>query len=150
MGIWSGTKKVASHLVNLRVDKWIGYSYLKDTLHFFLDISKSLFKPEQVRIHESFEEATQRLHLNAEDLNQRAKQFQRWTCVFLLLALGLLAYTIYIFRQNNFMGTCMSLGLVLYACSQALKFHFWRYQIQQQRLGCSLKECLYATFRKNA
>ena len=149
MGIWSGTKKVASHLVNLRVDKWISYTYLKDTLHFFLDLFKSLFKIEQAKIQESFEEATERLQLNSEDLIQRTKHFQRWTLVFLLLALSFLAYAIYIFRQHNLMGACMTLGLVLCASMQALKFHFWRYQIQKQRLGCSLKECLYATFRKN-
>jgi hypothetical protein len=149
MGIWSGTKKAASHLVNVRVDKWIAYSYLKDTLNFFLDISKSLFKPEHTQIQESFEEATKRLHLNSEDLIQRATLFQRFTFIFLVITLGLLIYAIYIFQQNNLMGTCMTICLALYAGYQAFKFHFWRYQIQKQRLGCSLKECLYASFRKN-
>lgn len=150
MGIWSGTKKVASHLVNVRVDKWVGYNELKNTSNYILFIMTSLIKPKQTKVKESFEEATQRLQLSTDDVARQAIQFQRWTVIFIGLALGLLGYAVYLFQQGNIMGMIMTLALMLYASYQAFHFNFWLYQMKEQRLGCTFKEWLFDTFRKNA
>lgn len=150
MGFWSGTKKVTGHLVSVRADKWISYPYLKSTLLHMGFILKSLVKPEHARIEESFEEALVRLNLSPEDLACKAKELNRWRVLFLGLAVGLLGYAVYTVTQHNWMGTLMTFTLMLYALSQSFRFHFWHYQLQQQRLGCTLKECLYHSLRKHA
>lgn len=142
MGIWNGTKKVTGHLVNARVDKWIAYRYLKDTLHYIFFILKSLTKPEQAHIEESFQEAIERLNLSQKDLEHRAKQLKIWRLLFLGISFGLLLYAFYTFKLHNWMGTGMTLALMLYAGYQAFRFHFWHYQLQQQRFGCTLRESL--------
>lgn len=149
MGFWSGGKKVAGHLVDVRVDKWVSYSYLKAVLSYLISILQSLTKPEQTHIQESFQDATERLNLSADDLSLKAKQLQRLRSLFLYLTFGLLSYAYYTFINNNWMGTLMTLSLALYAAYQTFRFHFWHYQLTQQRLGCTLKECLYQSFRKH-
>lgn len=151
MGVWNGTKKVAGHFFNFRVDKWVAYHYLKDTLNYILFILRSLAKPEQTQIEESFQEAVVRLQLEPEDLKKRAKQLKHWCFLFLGIALGLLLYTVYIFKQSNWMGTAMTLALMIYALYQAFRFHFWHYQLVHERLGCTLKESLssLSPFKEN-
>ena len=42
--------------------------------------------------------------------------------------------------RHNLMGACMTFSLTLYGLSQAMRYHFWYFQIQSRKLGCTFQE----------
>lgn len=140
MGFWSTTRNVAGHVINVRVDKWLGYDYLKRTTKSTYTSAKELFTPAQAEREESFKEAMQRLNITEEDLKQREKEFFRLFVVYLIFATAIFFYGVFIALNGNLMGFVISFCLTLYALSHAFRHHFWMFQIKNRKLGCSLQD----------
>jgi len=150
MGFFSRAKKVASLFVNWRVDKMMGYNNIKDNATYFYSTFMSLFVPEYPKIEESFEEAVERLNLTSEEIKQKATLFKFYMYLFLAISFLLFAYSFYIFSNDNWMGAIMSFTMAFYPLTQAFRYHFWQFQIRNQKLGCSLREWLSNNIQKQA
>lgn len=141
--------KVLGSVVNIRVDKWVDFDYLKGTLDFTVRQIKNIFSQhKQPFTAEDFEEARERLNLSEEDLIQQWKQYKNLTLFFSSLTIFIFIYFLYLVFRSNFMGACMTFALSLYGLSQVFRYHFWMYQIKRKKLGCTLKEW-WTGFRKN-
>ena len=142
MGFWKTSKKVAGHIVDVRVDKWIGLDSIKQTTRGIYGSAKELVTPEQAARTETFEQALERLNLTEADLAKQKIQFTRLFYFFVVLAFTVFGYGIYIALQGNLLGFLIAFALTAYALSQAFRYHFWVFQITKRKLGCSIKDWL--------
>jgi intracellular multiplication protein IcmV len=137
MGIF---RKVGGRLVDVRVDKWMSWDYLGETADRFKILFLDIVIPKKATSAETFEEAMQRLELSEEDLVERKKEFTRLCYFFVALALVIVLYALYLAFQRNMTPSLIAFCLALYALSQALRFHFWLFQLRNRKLGCTVKE----------
>lgn len=140
MGVLSFGKRVFTSMVNIRVDQWLGYSAIKDSIGQIKSTVQPSFTVEHAEQQEDFDAAIDRLHLTQEDLASREREFTKLFCIYLLAAIALFGYSIYLFVRGNWGGGLMTLGITLYPINLAFKFHFWLFQIKNKKLGCSLKD----------
>ncbi len=140
MGFFRLIGKVAGRIVDVRVDRWVSLNYVKDSFKQMTGSFRYLFVPAEPLYQETFEEAIIRLALTEQDLKTRLKEFRSLTRFFLSIAGALLCYTLYLVIRLSFFGVLISVCLSLFCVAQAFRFHFWSFQIQQKRLGCSMEE----------
>ncbi len=140
MGFFSGFKKIASQVVDVRVDRWFNFKDNKDTAVYFVNLARQLLKPAPPSKLEDFERVVEEQSLTDTDLQAKSEKYKALAMLFVFVAVLLLIYTVVLICLGNFMGTCISAALVIYALSQAFRFHFWHFQISQRKLGCSLSE----------
>jgi len=140
MGILKFSGKIFTSVINIRVDKWIGASYLKQTVGHTFNFAKSLFIPKKANRSESFDESLTRLNLSEEQLKAKENEFLRLFAFHLLLAFLTFCYCVYLFYKNNWSGGCTTLCLSLYPLAVAFRFHFWLFQIKNRKLGCTIQE----------
>lgn len=140
MGIFRKIGRAAGRLVDFRVDRWLNLQMLKNTTTYLVSETKNLFTVEQAEKTENFDQAVVRLELTPNFIDAQARRYLYLTCFFLVAAVLLLLYGIYIALHHNFMGACISFSLMIYVLSCAFRFHFWYFQMKQKKLGCSLQE----------
>ncbi len=145
MGFWSGARKLAGTIVDVRVDRWMSYDLLKNTSQNTYRIAEDLIRTKQATYLETFEEAMARQGLTEEDINARKKEFTRLTYTYVTLALILLGYCGYMIFEKSLFGSSISFLLVLYCLTQAFRFHFWLFQLRERKLGCTFQEWLNST-----
>lgn len=149
-GFFRGSGKVMGRIVDVRVDKWIGYDYLKGTFNKTLQITKDTFQAETPSRQETFEEAIERLGLKPEDLINRKKEFTRLLVFHLFLTSLVIGYAIYMAFQGAIIATIISFCLSVWSTSQCFRYHFWLFQIRNRKLGCTLMEWFNSEINKEA
>lgn len=119
---------------------WAQRDFLVSTADDFRNKARELFRVKNTSATESFDEALNRLHMTEKDLLERATEYRRLLLLFFLVTLGLVSYTVYVLLQGHFMGFLMSAGLTVFSGAMTFRYHFWLFQIQKRRLGCSVRE----------
>jgi len=137
--------KVAKPFVDVKT--WIGYAQLKEMSNGVGETVKRLFIPQKAEHEETFEAAMQRFNLTEEALKQRIQAFTLLSIFWLLLALGLCVYGAHLIGQRSFHGFFACVGLALICFAQSFYYHFWRFQMKQRRLGCTIQEWFNSNFR---
>jgi len=137
MGIF---KKVSGRLVDVRVDKWMSWDYLGETADRFKVLFLDIVIPKKASSAETFEEAMQRLELTEEDIADRKKEFTRLFYFFIILAMAIVGYALYLAFAGTLVASLIAFCLALYALTQAFRFHFWLFQLRNRKLGCTIKE----------
>ncbi len=120
---------------------WLDYENLK---HFNLTIKsilRALFSTAKPLRDETFEQAMQRLQLTKEDVKEGAKTYRCYAVLFLLLAIAVFAYSIYLlFTHGTLTGLLIGIGTTGLFLSQAYKYDFWAFQMRRRKLGATYKE----------
>lgn len=142
MGMFKSSKKTASRLVDVRVDKWVSLDYLSETAENFKVILLDSVIPKKATYSETFEEALKRLELTEADLLQRQKEFSQLFYFFMTLSLVIMFYGLFLAFTSTMAATLIAFCLSLYTFSQAFRFHFWLFQLKNRKLGCTIKEWL--------
>ena len=140
MGFFKKAKKIGSFIVDVRVDRWIGFEFLKNTAHQLYCSTKALTTPDQATRTETFEEAIIRLNLTEKVLQSRKKSFTQLFYTYLSVSMIVFIYSVYITTLDNFLGFLIGISLTIFGLSQAFKYHFWLFQIRHRKLGCTIKE----------
>jgi intracellular multiplication protein IcmV len=140
MGFFSGFRKIASQVVDVRVDRWANFKGNKDTAVYFFNLASKLLKPSPPSKLEDFESVVEAQALTESVLQAQSEKYKALATLFVLFAGLLFIYTFILIFLGNFMGMCISAALVIYALAQAFRFHFWHFQISQRKLGCSFSE----------
>lgn len=149
MGIMSKTGNFLGHFFNVRVDKWVGVSFLKNTADVFVSASKELLKIQKTSNPEDFNEAVERLSITEEELKNQSYRYKLFAQIFLVLTFFVLGYGVYLFMHDNPMGTIMTAAISFYVLTQAFRYHFWHFQIERNQLGCSIREWAQYLFSCN-
>lgn len=142
MGIFSKTKRGIVWLFALKPSKWIDYQNLKQTASYLFELGRSFYQIPSANQNETFEEAVEKLNLTDTDLELRFKNFSFLIYFFLFLSLLIGCYFFWLALHGHFMGSCMSFAIMVYSLSLAFRYHFWRYQLQRRKLGCTTQEWL--------
>lgn len=142
MGFFRSSKKVASKVVDVRVDKWLSVDYLKETTGHFKSILVGLITPQKAKYSETYEEALLRLNLTEKDVEERKVEFKKLLIFFVVLAVVVILYGLFMAYRGSFVPALVAFCLALYALTQAFRFHFWLFQLRNRKLGCSFKEWL--------
>lgn len=140
MGFWSKTRKVIGHIVDVRVDRWCDLPWLKKITLFLWQQSKDLFRLEEAKNAETFEQAIDRLELTPELLAKQTQRYLILAFLFTFLTCTLLIYGVIVAFLKNWMGACICFSLTLYSASLTFRFYLWHFQITHQKLGCSLSD----------
>ena len=138
MGFFNGVKKTVKPLVN--VPRWMSVKSVSESGSFVGRLFKGVFIPKKPERKESFSEARNRLNLTEQDIQQRRKEFKRLLRLFLVLWIAVWGYSLYLFSQPYMRAGIIAFVVGLIALTQAFRYHFWLFQIKQQKLGCGLKE----------
>jgi intracellular multiplication protein IcmV len=142
MGLFSGFKKVGGKIVDVRVDKWMSANTIKDSFEKTTSLISDMVIPAKPQRKETFREALARLNITEADLEQRKKEFFRLVVIYTLIGLSIVIYGIYMAVNQHFAAGLISICLSLFSFGQAFRFHFWLFQVQHRKLGCSVNEWL--------
>lgn len=144
MGIFKSSKKAASHVVDVRVDKWISWDYLSESADNFKVILFDSIIPKKATYSETFEEALVRLELTEADLAKRKKEFTQLFYFFIVLSVFIIGYGLYLAISGTMITALIAFCLSIYTLAQAFRFHFWLFQLKNRKLGCTVKEWMNA------
>jgi intracellular multiplication protein IcmV len=136
-----GFFNVLGHMFDFRVDRWLDLKRLENNTNFLIEVTKSLAtSSERKKNQETFEEAKERLEWSTELIETQIKHFTWCIRIFTLITVLLLGYSFYTYFFGTFFNSILILGLSFFSTTMVFRYHFWRYQLQKQQLGCSLKE----------
>jgi len=139
MGIGSYFKRTVK--ANTNVTGWVSWNAIRNNANvvgrFIRDIKAPKTSP---KTNESFEEAIKRYGLSEQDLRARMRSYFR--VAILCVALGVLAFLwmIYLFIKEMIFPGFVALALASLMFSYGFREHFQYFQIQQRRLGCTVRE----------
>jgi intracellular multiplication protein IcmV len=140
VGVFSTVKKAAGHMVDLRVDKWLGWDYIANTTKDYKNIVEGMATPEKAEHIESFDEAMVRLGLTNADVAQRKKEFTRLFLFFIGLSVAIIGYGLFMAVKGHMLTALISFCISIYSLTQAFRFNFWLFQIKNHKLGCTIQE----------
>jgi len=137
----------AKSMVN--VPGWMSLGYLKKDTLSMVNWLKGFFVPKKAFYKETFEQAVKRLDLTEQDLAKQQRRYFGQAVFFLLAALCLLFYTIYLFVDAKFIPGALAFLVFLLALVRTFISHFWYYQIKNRKLGCTVKEWAQGFAKEN-
>ncbi|WP_119343040.1 hypothetical protein [Facilibium subflavum] len=73
-------------------------------------------------------------------ISQNYRLFCFFYKLFFVLSIIVLLYCIYLFETGAYHALLIGLGLLFVLLVHFFKFHFWAFQIQQKKLGCTFGE----------
>jgi intracellular multiplication protein IcmV len=144
--IIKGSGKALKPFVNF--PSWMGWKQISQTGQGIKGLATSIFsRPESKRV-ETFEEAIARLGLDEETIQRRSRGFLKSALIYLLFALGIFAYTVFLMITTSYiLAILFSLVLSLFILTLAFRQHFWYFQMKVRRLGCSFEDWVKFTLR---
>lgn len=134
----SKTKRLFKLLFNPR--GWVDYDRVRASQKYIIRMCSVLFVPREQASSESFNEAQSRFKLSEDDLVIRKNSLFRLSLLMILIAFLLFMYVIYNLIHGYFVASFLSIVVMMLALALAFRYHFWFFQIQQKKLGCSFKE----------
>ena len=142
----SRSKRLALFFFNPRV--WFGWDRMKSLSEFFLSFIERFFvlKPKDKKRSETFEHAMSRFDLDEKALQAKSLGLKRLSYTLLIMAGVLFLYGLYQLCFGSLRGTMIALVEVCLALVLAFRYHFWHFQIERRKLGCSIKEWFKASF----
>jgi intracellular multiplication protein IcmV len=133
-------KRFFKSLVNFPA--WMGFKQLKQDTSTLVKAAKSSFKVSQSQRVENFDQATSRLGLTETDLSEASKRFKYLAIFYVILGFAILSYAIYLLSYQHYQGGVVACCIAFFTFSLAFRNHFWFFQTQVRKLGCTPKEWL--------
>jgi len=134
----SKTKGFIKAVFNPRA--WVDFDRVRAGQRYILSVCTTYFIPQERAPTESFAEAKKKLHLTDQDLISRKKALFRLSIMMLFISSLLFAYTLYNLFSLEFLAAGLSVVVLSIALVLAFRYHFWYFQIKQEKLGCTFKE----------
>ncbi|MDF3054637.1 MAG: icmV [Gammaproteobacteria bacterium] len=134
----------------VNIPTFLGWKELKSSYQNLSGMTKAAITPVQkeAAVQESFEEAKARLGLSEQDLINKRKEFLKMSVFYLVMAVGLFIYLIYLLFTGVFLGVFVAAVLVFVALAFAYREHFWYVQMSQRTLGLTFKDWRNYTFSR--
>lgn len=140
---FSRVKQLFFRIFKLR--RWSDWDRVTSVYHHLLRMAKTLFVPQwqSAPPPEPFETVLQRLQLTETALKAKQQGLWRAVCMMLGVMSLCLLYSFYQCYQRHWIAAGLSSIIMCIAMAMAFRYHFWFFQIQQRRLGCSLRDWLW-------
>jgi len=125
----------------LNPSAWFGYSVFSNQLRDSWAVIKNLFVAPKATRRETFAQAMRRLHLTEEDVAATRRNYLIYAALFLVLAVATVGFGMYLLVAHiAILGALLSVPVAGLFAVNALRYHFWAFQIQHRKLGCTLAE----------
>lgn len=138
MGFFAVVGNVAKSCVDVK--SWISYDTVVSGGKAFSNSFKALSTPRKATFQETFEEAVKRLDLSEEALQVIAKRFLYQSYFFLLTAAVTAVYMLHLLWKGALFPGFISLLILMLFLTRAFETHFYHFQIEHRKLGCTIKE----------
>lgn len=120
---------------------WLGVDYLANQTELLVNLLKAGFSPPGQGTSETFQEAIQRYHLTEEDIKKLKFNYFIYSIVFLIFAGLTVVFSFYLLiSYSTFAGFVLGLATSALLVTMAFWYHFWYFQIEHRKLGCSFSE----------
>lgn len=123
-----------------KVRSWVDLDRIRQGSNFIVSGLSTYFIPQQKTAQESFDEAKLRLNLTDEDLLIRKKGLFRLVVIMLIMSMLLFFYFLYNLFYGRYASVLLTSIVMLLSLVIAFRYHFWYFQIQQRKLGCTLSD----------
>lgn len=120
----------------------MGMPIIAQTAEMIKDLVGAFLGTPEPGSKETFEEAVERKGMSEEDLQREHQGFMRQSILFIIFAIIVLAYAVYLILNTFFMSGVVTFIMAVLLTVLALRAHFWAFQVAQRKLGCSLAEWL--------
>lgn len=138
-----GVRKQLKSFVNF--PKWMGAKDIGSTGKSVYNALKKVVSKDST-FKETYDEAIKRMGLDEAHLAQRQAGFLRTSVFYLVMALGMMLYMLYLFSESHWHAAIMTLSISAILLSFAFREHFWYTQMKHKRLGMTFQDWLSATF----
>ena len=127
---------------------WADWDRSKFIATYFLTIFERFFvlKRKPKASSESFDTAVAKFNLDQKELKAKALGLKRLSYTLVLMAVFLFCYGIYQLCYGSLRGVLISVVETGIALVLAFRYHFWYFQIEHRKLGCSVKEWFKTSF----
>lgn len=123
--------------------EWANVSLLQKIFYMMRDVMHKLFGISSDDLpDETFAQAMKRLGLTEEQLQKRRKIFQIQLGIYSLGAIAVTIYMAFLLSAGHWISVWSCAVIIIFLAVNALKCHFWLFQIKQRKLGCTIKEWL--------
>lgn len=141
----SRTKSLALWLFNPRA--WSDWDRSKSITLFFLNMIKSFFtlNPPKKKVEE-FDTAVKKYDLDEEMLKAKSLGLKRLAYSVFAVAVFFVFYGMYQLAFGSIRSALIAFVEVGVALVLAFRYHFWHFQIEKRKLGCSVKEWFKDSF----
>ena len=142
----SRSKRIALFFFNPRV--WFSWDRMKSMNEFLLTFVERFFvlHPKDKKKSESFDHAVAKFDLDEKSLQAKSLGLKRLSYSLAGMAIFLFLYSLYQLYFGSLRGALIALVEVGMALVLAFRYHFWHFQIEQRKLGCSIKDWFKGTF----
>ena len=135
----SKNKKFIQRVFNPRA--WIDIDRVRAGQRYIAGVCTTYFVPKETSAPtESFSAAQKRLHLTDKQLIEQKNSLFRLSLLMFIIGCLLFIYMLHNLFYAHFLAAGLSIVVLLMALVLAFRYHFWYFQIKQQKLGCTLKE----------
>lgn len=129
---------------------WLDIPSLKSQNRTMFDVMRGLFTPAKGAQPETFEEAMQRLNLSEADIMSTMAAYRRYAWLFFALGTISLLYAFHLLVNHfTWSGFLLGIGAAALFLSQAFKYDFWRFQMQQRKLGLTIADWRQHLFQRS-
>lgn len=120
----------------------VGYGQLKDFTFYVYNGAKSMLAETDSSARPDTTQSIQNLGLSAEHLQKIKRTFTILLRLYLGLAALAVIYAIYKLLIGDYLSTIVSFSVMLVCLALAFRYHFWLFQLQRGKLGCTWREWL--------
>lgn len=120
---------------------WLGYDSLKETNRTIGSILTDLFSYDVETKTETFAEATKRLKISEETLNEIHTTYRSYAFLFCLIGALSFFYSFYLlFRYIAIIDWVLGMAVTTLFLTYAFQYDFWSLQIRKRKLGLTFKD----------
>ena len=101
---------------------------------------KGLFRVSPPKSKANFQAVLKQYNISEATLKRRQRGFLHLTILSALSLVLMLSYVTYLLIAGSYRGAMVGTGVSGLLLSMTFRYHFWYFQIQQRRLGCSFNE----------
>lgn len=138
--ITQGVKNTVKPFIN--VSAWMSFDFIKSSGRNIKNMLSGTFTPQKTDVVETFDQTLARQNLSTQDIERRKKEFRLLALVLFIMTIIAICYFIYLILSGHWKGSMVCFGVVLLISSLTFRYHFWAFQLQKRKLGCSFREWL--------
>ncbi len=133
-----GIKKTVKPFID--IPSWMGLDFIKSSTRNIKNMIVTSFVTQKPEVKEDFDETVVRQSLTDQDLERRKREFTILAIAMAVITSIAILYLIYLMINAYWKGSIVCFGVVVLAGSLAFRYHFWRFQLEKRKLGCSFRE----------
>lgn len=136
----STTSNFIKAFVNPRA--WSSYDMMVEIWGYLKETFFRLFVPKPRRQFQNLDDVMIKLSLSEKDLQERKKVFLRMAILMFVLSALTFIYVLYYLLYAEYLVVGIGSALILLTLAFAFRYHFWYFQLEKGKLGCTFKEWL--------